>query len=121
MRIVPLTSIAFLFAAATSWADDAATTTKQDQPKSNVAPAKNDRQNQTNDRQNEQNRNDQTGDPRFASQKKNEGQWKGHDHHFATCVAFANQIEVAMARIASQKSKNAEIKRFAEMMIQEHE
>jgi len=58
---------------------------------------------------------------RQGSQSQTDGQWKNPDHCFATCVAYGNQIEVATAKIASQKSQNPEVKKFAEMMIHYHE
>lgn len=50
-----------------------------------------------------------------------DGNWKNSDHCFATCVAYGNQIEIATSRIASQKAQNAEVKKFAEMMLQDHQ
>jgi len=115
-------SVVVLFSVVALSADDATSANNsQNKATSNAAADNNNRQNQNTDRQNQQNRNGQAGDERFAGQTRNEGHWNEPDHQFATCVAFANQVEVAMAKIANQKSKNAEVKRFAEMMIQDHE
>jgi len=48
------------------------------------------------------------------------GHWKNPDHCFATCVALGNQEEVALGQFASQKAKNPEVKKFAEMLVEDH-
>jgi len=94
---------------------------RQNQSNTTNAREGTDRQGQT-DRNGQGNRNAQdNNDPRFAGQNRADGSWHTADHRFATCVAYANQVEVAMARIANQKSKNSEVKQFAEMMLQDHE
>lgn len=39
----------------------------------------------------------------------------------ASCVAIANQEEVAIARFASQKAKNSDVKSFAKTLIEDHQ
>lgn len=43
------------------------------------------------------------------------------EHALAACVAIANQEEVAIAKIAQEKSKNKEVKEFAKMLADDHE
>lgn len=50
-----------------------------------------------------------------------QGSWKDPDHCFATCVALGNQEEVVLAKLASQKAQNEEVKKFAEMMLHDHQ
>lgn len=42
-------------------------------------------------------------------------------HTLAACLAIANQEEVALAEIASDKSKNKDVKEFAKMVIDDHQ
>jgi len=42
------------------------------------------------------------------------------DHVIATCVALGNQEEIALSEIARQKSQNEQVKKFAEMMVNDH-
>lgn len=43
------------------------------------------------------------------------------DGFFAACLILENQNEIDAARLAAQRSKNPEVKKFAEMMIADHE
>lgn len=103
MRSVILASAVSVLAWNLASAQDSQTTTNK-QNQSNATNARNE------DGQNTANRH-----------SHGEGQWQDADHCFATCVAYGNQVEIAMARIASQKSKNPEVKKFAEMMLHDHE
>src|SRR6478672_2326734 len=42
------------------------------------------------------------------------------DHYLAACLLGQNEAEVKLSEIAQQKSENAEVKQFAEQMIQDH-
>jgi len=42
------------------------------------------------------------------------------DHFLANCLLGANKAEVELSEIAVQKSENAEVKQFAQKMIQDH-
>jgi predicted outer membrane protein len=56
-----------------------------------------------------------------ATASSGSNHWKNLDHCFATCVAYGNQEEVALAHIAKQRAKTNEVKQFAEMMIHDHQ
>jgi len=59
--------------------------------------------------------------PRTASAAgQSNSNMRNPDHLMATCVALANQEEVALAQIARQKATNDEVKRFADMMLTDH-
>jgi len=47
--------------------------------------------------------------------------WKNPDHALASCVALANQEEVALGELGSQKAHNEEVKKFAQMLVQDHQ
>jgi len=42
------------------------------------------------------------------------------DHYLATCLLGKNQAEVQLSEIAQQKSENAQVKQFAQQMIEDH-
>jgi len=42
------------------------------------------------------------------------------DDHIAACLTLANQNEIAIAKIAEEKSSNQEVKSFAQQMEQDH-
>jgi len=42
------------------------------------------------------------------------------DHYLASCLLAKNEGEVQLSEIAQQKSENAEVKQFAQKMIQDH-
>lgn len=46
--------------------------------------------------------------------------WKNGDHHLATCVATANQAEIALSEYAAQKAQHPEVKKFASMLVKDH-
>ena len=59
-----------------------------------------------------------------AGQTAKEGHrahWMNSDQQLATCVAIANQEEIAIARFAEEKAHNAEVKEFAKMLVEEHQ
>jgi predicted outer membrane protein len=64
------------------------------------------------------------GQPQSQSQA---GQSQGHHHQtisqqsMAACVAIANQEEIALARLAADKTKNEEVQKFAKMVIEDHQ
>jgi len=43
------------------------------------------------------------------------------DQHAAACLLLDNQNEVALARLAHERSKNAEVQKFADMLQKDHE
>jgi len=60
-------------------------------------------------------------DTQTKDQAGQHSQWKNSDHALATCVAIANQEEVAMAKFAESKSKNQDVKDFAKMLVSDHQ
>jgi predicted outer membrane protein len=42
------------------------------------------------------------------------------DRFFATCIAIANDNEIALAQLAEQKAQNPEVKEFAKKMVEDH-
>jgi predicted outer membrane protein len=60
----------------------------------------------------------QQGRPGQAGQR---AQWQNADHTLASCVATANQEEVALAKFAQDKAQNDDVKHFAKMMIEDHQ
>ncbi len=56
-----------------------------------------------------------------ARPQGNRAQWQNSDQALATCVAIANQKEVALAQFAKSKVKNDDVKEFAEMMVKDHQ
>jgi len=47
--------------------------------------------------------------------------WQGNDHFLASCVAIANQEEIAIAKFAKDKLHNDDVKDFAQMLIEDHQ
>jgi len=47
--------------------------------------------------------------------------WKNPDHALASCVALANQEEIALGEFGSQKARNEEVKKFAQMLVHDHQ
>jgi predicted outer membrane protein len=54
-------------------------------------------------------------------QRNGQWQWKNPDHALASCVALGNQEEIAMGQFASQKAQNEDVKKFAQMLVQDHQ
>ena len=52
-----------------------------------------------------------------ADQRTN---WANNDQILASCVAIANQEEVAIARFAKDRSQNEDVKKFADMLVTDH-
>jgi len=98
----------FALCAATSFAND-----DQNQQTEKQNPQ---RQNQAN--QNRQSPN-QAGQTTAAGGQRSQGQ--GSDHMLASCIAIANQEEVAMARMAEEKASSNEVKEFARMLVKDHQ
>src|SRR5436190_3312615 len=48
------------------------------------------------------------------------GQSQAVNHYLASCLLAKNEGEVQLSEIAQQKSENAEVKQFAQKMIQDH-
>lgn len=46
--------------------------------------------------------------------------WNSNDHMLASCVALENQEEVALAKWAKDKTKNKDVREFAEMLVKDH-
>lgn len=46
--------------------------------------------------------------------------WRSGDHFLATCVAIANQEEIAISRFAEKKLSDGDVKKFAQMLIDDH-
>lgn len=47
--------------------------------------------------------------------------WKNPDHALASCVALGNQEEIALGEFGSQKAHNEEVKKFAQMLVHDHQ
>jgi predicted outer membrane protein len=58
--------------------------------------------------------------PGQVQQAGQAGQWQTNDQKIATCVAIANQEEIAIAKIAKDKTNNKDVKEFAEMLMKDH-
>lgn len=43
------------------------------------------------------------------------------DQALASCIAIANQEEIALARLAEEKTKSKDVKEFAEMLVKDHQ
>jgi predicted outer membrane protein len=56
-----------------------------------------------------------------AAQAAAGGQNPAVDHFLANCLLGKNQAEVELSEIAVKKSENAEVKQFAQKMIQDHQ
>ncbi len=54
------------------------------------------------------------------AKSKSAGDKKSADHLLASCVALANQSEIAISEIGRTKSTNDEVKKFAGMLITDH-
>ncbi len=50
-----------------------------------------------------------------------QGQSKTCDHAMASCIAIANQEEVALGELGSKKGQNEDVKAFAQMLAQDHQ
>ena len=48
-------------------------------------------------------------------------QWQNADQTLATCVAIDNQEEVALAKFAQDKVQHEDVKKFAKMMVEDHQ
>lgn len=48
-------------------------------------------------------------------------QHKNLDSHFAACLVLQNQNEIAVAKLAEQRSKSPEVKKFAQMLQKDHQ
>ena len=59
------------------------------------------------------------GQPR-AGQVVQQTQWQNTDHQLASCIAIANQTEVAIAKMAEEKAKSKDVKEFAQMLVKDH-
>jgi predicted outer membrane protein len=60
----------------------------------------------------------QSGRPAEVGQR---APWQNADQTLATCVAIDNQEEVALARFAQDKVQNEDVKKFAKMMVEDHQ
>jgi predicted outer membrane protein len=49
------------------------------------------------------------------------GQKENLDSHFAACLILGNQNEIASAKLAEQRSKSPEVKKFAAMIEKDHQ
>lgn len=47
--------------------------------------------------------------------------WQTTDQGLASCIAIANQTEVAISKFAEEKAKNKDVKEFAKMMVKDHQ
>ncbi len=62
--------------------------------------------------------------PNTAAPARGQGDrapWQNTDQALATCIAIANQTEVALAQFAKEKLQNEDVKEFAETMIKDHQ
>ncbi len=60
----------------------------------------------------------QSGRPAEVGQR---AQWHNADQTLATCVAIDNQEEVALAKFVQDKVQHADVKKFANMMVEDHQ
>lgn len=60
----------------------------------------------------------QSGQTAEAGQR---AQWQNADQTLATCVAIDNQEEVALAKFAQDKVQHEDVKKFAKMMVEDHQ
>ena len=56
-----------------------------------------------------------------ADHEHKHGHWKNADHGFASCVALENQVEVTLGQMGAKKAQNEEVKKFAEMLVSDHQ
>ena len=56
-----------------------------------------------------------------AGQAGQQSQWQGIDHFIASCLITDNQLEVALAKFAKDKTDNKDIKELCDHMIKDHE
>jgi predicted outer membrane protein len=56
-----------------------------------------------------------------VTQSQQQWQWKNPDHALASCVAIGNQEEIALSELASQRAQNDDVKKFAQMLIHDHQ
>lgn len=54
-------------------------------------------------------------------QQRQAGQSANLDQHIAACALLTNQEQVALAKFAAEKADHADVKKFAEMLIEEHQ
>lgn len=73
--------------------------------------------------QSNQPRPNQPGQPNQQNQVLSGQHVQGHspDQVLATCVAIANQEEIAIAKFAQEKAKNPEVREFAQMLVKDHQ
>ena len=53
--------------------------------------------------------------------RRDAGQMKSQDAHFAACLILGSQNEIASAKLAEERSKSPEVKEFAQMMEKDHQ
>ncbi|MDB5386983.1 MAG: hypothetical protein JWM11_2629 [Planctomycetaceae bacterium] len=56
-----------------------------------------------------------------AAQANRQWQWKNPDHALASCVAIGNQEEIALGELGSQKAQSDDVKKFAQMLVHDHQ
>lgn len=59
--------------------------------------------------------------PARAQPQRDAAQTENLDAHFAACLILSNQNEIASARLAEQRTKSPEVKKFAQAMEKDHE
>jgi len=47
--------------------------------------------------------------------------WKNPDQALASCVAIGNHEEVALGQLGSEKAQNEDVKKFAQMLVTDHQ
>jgi len=63
----------------------------------------------------------QAGQAAQGNQAGQRGRAMNADQKLASCIAIANQEEIAIARMAEEKLHNREIKEFAKMLVEDHQ
>lgn len=56
-----------------------------------------------------------------GSQAAGQWQWKNADHAMASCVALGNQEEIALGELGGEKAQNDDVKKFAQMLVSDHQ
>lgn len=56
-----------------------------------------------------------------AGQQRQAGQSANLDQQIAACALLTNQEQVALAKFAAEKAEHADVKKFAQMLVEQHQ
>ena len=73
------------------------------------------------DSQAQQRQRDQQGKDNLTAQTGEHAKWQNPEQMMAACVAIDNQEEVALVNAVKDKLQHEEVKKFAAMLVQEHQ